>query len=416
LNDSGTPPGKRAEVINELEALQAKKKVDLKKQLEAEMKAGKDVGAELAVIVSTEATVAEDNVEIQNIMAQLGNADLPLEERDTLMRNLAEIQDRNADLKEKLEADRMAGKNVEAAVAAVAAMEAKAKVAADEAAVQNILGQLSSSDLTPEKRDELLKDLAEIRSKNAALKEKLEADKKAGKNVDADIAAVAAIEARAQVAEDRVEMQNILSQLTDPKISEEKREQLMTDLAVKQGMPQEWSNQVVQQHEVTVPEGAKPGDMVTFVLPDGKVKQVRIPVDAKPGDKFFVMASPEMLAAVRPPSRTSSRGRTPPSMKGSRSDPTLLKNFKGVMHDGFGQALPGGMQGKSMSTGLLPSLSKGARKGRLRSKGAAQNGLPSIGEGMAMRYPLRPTSKPYQLTSIGEGMDHFQLWRRQRRT
>merc|ERR1719201_1463193 len=124
-------------------------------------------------------------------MACLSDPDVPPEKHAELLQKLSEIQERNSNVKEQLEADKKAGKNVDAELAALAAVEAKAKVAADEAQIQNLMSQLNNPDLSQEERDALMKDLVDIQKKNADRREQLEADKKAGKNVDVELAAVA---------------------------------------------------------------------------------------------------------------------------------------------------------------------------------------------------------------------------------
>merc|ERR1712232_1442440 len=47
--------------------------------------------------------------------------------------------------------------------------------------------------------------------------------------------------------------------------------------------------------QVTVPEGASPGDAVTFEATDGRQQTVYVPVDAKPGDTFEVVPPAVMV-------------------------------------------------------------------------------------------------------------------------
>merc|ERR1740138_534896 len=111
------------------------------------------------------------------------------------MGDLAQIQKQHGERMEQLEADKKAGKNVDAELAVVAAMDAKAKVAEGEAKIQDILSQLNDSGTPPGKRAELINELEALQAKKVDLKEQLEAEMKAGKDVGAELAVIASTEA-----------------------------------------------------------------------------------------------------------------------------------------------------------------------------------------------------------------------------
>merc|ERR1712136_5158 len=55
------------------------------------------------------------------------------------------------------------------------------------------------------------------------------------------------------------------------------------------------------QFEVTVPEGSKEGEVMTFFLPDGRPKSTHVPAGLNAGDKFPVVIPAPVLFPVAVP-------------------------------------------------------------------------------------------------------------------